>query len=340
MHILARRTFRSSLTVALSLAIAYGAALPLPFIAPLLAASISLIPGPPMGLKSLFGLILITMLTLGLGLFVTPVLQNYPLTGVLVVAVGVYLSTYLSVSKGQALVGTLLTVGFTIIPAAGIYSFGLALDLVLALALGMAIAVLSLWLVYPLFPEDPGTVVQKPVYETPEHANWIALRVALIVLPPFLLALTNPSLYLKLIMKSVLLGQQGSVLNARNAGRELLGSTFLAGIAASLFWLVLKLSPTLWMFSLWMLLFVTFFVAKIMGVIATRYSASFWQNVIVTMLILLGSAVQDSANGDDVYRAFATRMAMFIGVTLYAWGAVFVLENWREARLASQTRLS
>jgi len=58
------------------------------------------------------------------------------------------------------------------------------------------------------------------------------------------------------------------------------------------------------------------------------------------MLILLGSAVQDSANGHDVYSAFAIRMAMFIGVTLYAWGAVFVLENWREARLARQAALA
>ena len=32
-------------------------------------------------------------------------------------------------------------------------------------------------------------------------------------------------------------------------------------------------------------------------------------------LILLGSAVQDSANGKDVYQAFAVRMSLFVGVT-------------------------
>jgi len=130
-------------------------------------------------------------------------------------------------------------------------------------------------------------------------------------------------------MKSVLLGQQGSVVSARSAGRELLGSTFTAGIAAVLFWGLLKLSPTLWM-----LLFTTYFAAKIFAVIPSRYTPSFWQNVAVTMLILLGSAVQDSANGNDVYSAFAVRMGLFVGVTFYAWGAVALLENWRLRRLA------
>jgi hypothetical protein len=81
-----------------------------------------------------------------------------------------------------------------------------------------------------------------------------------------------------------------------------------------------------------MLLFTTYFAAKIFGVISSRYTPSFWQNVAVTMLILLGSAVQDSANGDDVYSAFATRMGLFVAVTFYAWGAVSVLETWRNVR--------
>lgn len=333
MPIAARRAFRAALTVSLSLALAYGAALPLPYIAPMLAISIALIPGPPMGLKGLFGLCLVMALTLGTGLLITPLLQHYPFAAVLMVGAGLYLCTYLSVSRGQALVGTLLTVGLTIIPAAGIYSFGSALDVIQAMVIGMAFAIVSLWLVYPLFPEDSRAASSKPEHASPENANWIALRVALIVLPPFLVALTNPSVYLKLIMKSVLLGQQGSVVDARRAGRELLGSTFMAGLAAMLLWALLKLSPNLWMFFLWMLLFMLYITAKTLGVLRSRYTPTFWQNVAVTMLILLGSAVQDSATGNDVYQAFATRMGLFFAVTLYAWAAVFALEEWRRRRL-------
>jgi hypothetical protein len=334
--LIARRIFRVSLTAALTLAIAYGAAFPIPFIAPLLALVLALMPGPPMGVKGLLGLILVMSLTLGVGLLVTPLLQHYPLAGILTVALGLYASTYISVSRGKGLVGTLLTAGLTIVPTAGIYSFALAVAVIQALVLGTGLAILCLWVVYPFFPEDPGGAVAEAVHESPANANWISLRVALIVLPPLLFALTNPAVYLKLIMKSVLLGQQGSLVSARSAGRELLGSTFIAGLAAVLFWLLLKLWPSLWMFFLWMLLFTTYFAAKIFGVISSRYTPSFWQNVAVTMLILLGSAVQDSANGDDVYSAFATRMGLFVAVTFYAWGAVSVLETWRNVRLGKR----
>ena len=49
------------------------------------------------------------------------------------------------------------------------------------------------------------------------------------------------------------------------------------------------------------------------------------------MLILLGPAVEDSANGKDVYQAFAVRLGLFIAVTVYAWLAIVALE-WLRLR--------
>ena len=86
------------------------------------------------------------------------------------------------------------------------------------------------------------------------------------------------------------------------------------------------------MFFLWMLLFGSYLAAKFYGVLETRFPPSYWQNVAVTMLILLGPAVQDSANGKDVYAAFAVRMGLFVAVTLYAWMAVAALEYLRSRR--------
>jgi len=37
------------------------------------------------------------------------------------------------------------------------------------------------------------------------------------------------------------------------------------------------------------------------------------------------------SNGSDPYRASAIRVALFIGVTLYAWATIWVLEQWRSA---------
>jgi len=54
--------------------------------------------------------------------------------------------------------------------------------------------------------------------------------------------------------------------------------------------------------------------------------------VATTLFILLGSAVNDSSNGNDVYTAFAVRMGLFVLVAFYAWLAVYLLETWRKRR--------
>ena len=334
MPIQARRVFRLSLTVAMSLAGAYALQLPLPFLAPLFALLFTAAPAPPMGVKGLFGLILVVLITLGVGLLLIPLLIHYPVSAILIVAVGLYFSSYLTINMGKGLIGAFLTVGFTLISAAGLVSYSLAVGVITALVLGIGLAIVCQWMVYPWFPEDVTPVKKaRPPGNTATQSNWIALRATLIVLPAYLLALTNPSMYLPIIMKSVSLGQQGSTVSARDAGKELLGSTFLGGYFAILFWFMLDMVTNLWMFFLWMLLFGVYFSSKFYQLIPSRYPASFWQNVAVTMLILLGPAVEDSANGKDVYAAFAVRMGLFVAVTLYAWLAVYVLEQLRNRHL-------
>ncbi|MNN14671.1 hypothetical protein D3C81_1277470 [compost metagenome] len=54
------------------------------------------------------------------------------------------------------------------------------------------------------------------------------------------------------------------------------------------------------------------------------------------MIILLGLSVQDSANGQDVYSAFAMRMGLFIAISLYAWLMVYLLDQYRQRRAIRQ----
>lgn len=336
MPIAAKRVFRLSLTLALALAGAYALGVPLPYLAPIFALVLTASPVPPMGFKGLFGLLLLVIITMGIGLLLSPLLANYPVSVLLIIALGLFMSNFLSVNKGKGAAGTFLTAGLTLITAAGVASFAAALTVVEALMVGIGLAVLSQRIVYPLFPEDssPARPTKKVAPPGSEQSNWIAIRATLIVFPAYLLALINPSMYLPIIMKSVSLAQQGSIMHARSAGRELLGSTFLGGCFAILFWFALGIETNLWMFFLWMLLFGMYYSSKLYRLIATRFPASFWINVVITMLILLGPAVQDSASGKDVYKAFAMRMALFSAVTLYAWAAVRVLEYLRNRRLA------
>ncbi len=333
----ARRTFRLSLVTALSLALAYGLGVQFPFFAPLFGFLLTSGAKPPPGLKGLLGLLLVVAITLGVGLLLTPLLAKYPVPAVLIIATGLYLCAHVGLGLGKTQVATLLTVGFTLIPAAGQVSYALASGLVQGLMLGIALAIVCQWIVYPLFPEDPDRKLQdKPAAVAPALNRWIALRSMIIVLPPVLLAFTNPALYMPLIMKSVLLGQQGSLVGARTIGRQLLGAIFLAGLCAVLFWFALKISPNLWMFFLLMLLFGIYFAAKFYGVIRSRHPPFFWQEVLVNLLILLGPAVEDSASGKDPYEAFAVRFSLFVLVTLYAWGAIFALD-WLRAHRAGDT---
>jgi Protein of unknown function (DUF2955) len=333
MPIGARRTFRFAAVVALSLVFAYGLRMPLPVLAPVFAVLLTATPAPPLGLKGLLGLIVMVFITTGVGLLLIPFLRDYPLSAVLIIAAGLYLSVFVSVGRGKALVGTLLTAGLTLIPAAGLVEYSLAAAVVDALALGIALAIVCQWIVYPVLPEDPGRGTPGPAPAAASgDARWIALRATLIVLPPLLVTFSNPTLYMPTIMKTVLLGQQASLVSSREAGRELLGSTFLAGCFASLFWFALQIQASLWMFFLWMLLFGMYFGGKLYGVITTHFAPSFWVNVAVTMLILLGAAVQDSAAGQDVYQAFAVRFSLFVAVTLYAWFAIVALEQLRADR--------
>ena len=331
----ARRTFRLSLVTALSLALAYGLGMQFPFFAPLFGFLLTSAATPPPGLKGLLGLLLVVAITLGVGLMLTPLLAKNPVPAVLIIATGLYLCTYIGLALGKTQVATLLTVGLTLIPAAGQVSHVLASALIQGLLLGIALAILCQWIVYPFFPEDStGKAPAKPATVDPALTRWIALRSMIIVLPPVLLAFTNPALYMPLIMKSVLLGQQVSVVDARTVGRRLLGAIFLAGLYAILFWFALKLCPNLWIFFLLMLLSGIYFAAKLYGIIASRYPAPFWLDVLVNLLILLGPAVEDSASGKDPYEAFAIRFSLFVVVTLYAWGAIGALEWIRLRRRA------
>ncbi|HEY5646877.1 MAG TPA: DUF2955 domain-containing protein [Pseudomonadales bacterium] len=330
----ARRVFRLAGTTALALGVAYGIGTDLPFIAPIFALMLTAPPAPPRGPKALAGLALAITITLGVGPLLAPMLQNYPVTALLVAAVGIYLCNHLSINLGKGPVATLLTMGITMVSAVATLSHALAVTVIESLAVAVVIAIVCQWIVYPWFPEAPSPSAPTPLpAHDPDAERWISLRATLVVLPAYLLALTNPTLYLPVIMKSVTLGQQTSLVALRGAGGELLGSTCLGGIMAILFWFALGVSTNLWMFTLWMLLFGVFFASRFYQVVPSRFTPSFWMNAAVTMLILLGSAVQDSANDRDVYQAFAVRMSLFVAVTCYAFFAIMLLERWRR-RLA------
>ena len=81
-----------------------------------------------------------------------------------------------------------------------------------------------------------------------------------------------------------------------------------------------------------MLLASLMLASGVYGVMCSRFKSSFWVASMTTIIILLGAAVQDSANGKDVYQAFLVRIALFLAVAAYAALAMALLEHWRGTR--------
>ena len=322
-----QRALRLATGTAMCLAASFGLGLPIPFIAPVLALLLLASVNRPLPFKAGLALALIAMLTTGVGLLLIPILRYYPVSGVLLIGVCLFLVFRFGLRGGNNLIVTFLVIGLTMISSAGVAEFDLAATVIGALVKGLLLAVMVVGLSHWLFPEPANAPSPPGAPPMPaEEVSRVALRATLIVLPAFLLALIDPASYLPIILKAVGLGQQSST-TARNAGRELVGSTLLAGVLAVLFWSALSLFVHLWMFFLWMLLFGLIIARKLYALSPTSLTPGFWLNSLITMIILLGQSVQDSIAGKDVYTAFAVRMGLFILVTLYAYLMVYLLDQ-------------
>lgn len=323
-----QRALRLAFGVACGTALGFGLALPLPFLTPMLVLVLLVSSNQPLSAKAGLGLALVVTLTCGSGLLLSPLLRHSPVSGVLLVALSLFFIFRFSLRGGSGLLSTLQIVGLTMISAAGTASLALGQTVVEALVKAVLLTTLCVAFSHLLFPEPAGQPpASKEAGMGHERSNWIALRAMLVVMPAWLLALIDPASYMPLVMKSVNLGQQVCSTNARDAARELLGSTLLGGALAITFWMMLSILPHLWLFFLLMLLFVLLMARRLYRLSTTRFGASFWLNSAATLIILLGQSVQDSAAGKDVYTAFAIRMGLFILVTLYACAAVYLIDQ-------------
>jgi hypothetical protein len=315
-----QRALRVAAGTALALAVSFALDLPIPVVAPVFTVFLLATQNQPLSLKAALALAVVVAGTTGSGLLLVPLLRYYPFTGVLLVGLSLFLAFRFGLRGGNNLVSTFLAAGLTMISAAGVADQQLAATVVGALVKGVLLAVLVSVVSHALFPEAASTPSQMAARVLPrDEAARIALQAALVVMPAWLLAMSDPASYMPIIMKSVSLGRQSCTTSARGAARELLGSTALGGLLAMAFWFALRLFVNLWMFYLWMLLFGLLVARKLFRITPTRFSPGFWVNSLVTMIILLGQSVQDSAAGKDVYRAFAVRMGLFLAVTAYAW---------------------
>ena len=333
LHRADKAVLRLAIGLGFAVLIAYGLGLPAPFIVCLLTVVMLCKPGPPIPLLKGVVLVGVVAALLVAGVLMVPLLENYALAGVLLTGVILYAVFFAGARRASPLT-FILIIAVTIIPAVGVADQALVTALSEAFAVGLGIGVLVGGFSHALFPDAPAAANIAPATASVsrEAAKWQAIKATLVVMPAFVLTLTNPAFYLPTIMKTVTLGQQATATNAGSAGRELVGSTLMGAWMAVLVWCGLSLQPNLWMLTLWMVAAALWAGAKLFGVWRTSFTPSFWSNALITMLILLGPAIEDANVGKDVYRASAIRVALFVAVAIYAWATVWVLERWRASR--------
>jgi hypothetical protein len=333
MHGADKAVLRLAIGLGLSALIAYGLALPLPFVVCVLTVLVLCKSGPPIPFVKGLVLGMVIAALLVAGVLMVPILENYAVTGVVLTGV-LLLAVFFAGARSANPLTIILVIAVTVIPVAGVADQALATLLSVAFGVGLGVGMLVNGVSHAFFPDTPSkaTLAAAPASVSRETASLIAVQATLVVMPVFVLALTNPAFYLAAIIKTVTLGQQSASTSARSAGQELVGSTLMGAWMATLVWLGLSLRPNLWMLVLWMMAAALWAGAKLFGVRPTSFAPSFWSNALVTMLILLGPAIEDAAVGKDVYWASATRVALFVGVALYAWATVWALERWRASR--------
>lgn len=332
MHRADKATLRLAIGLGLAVLLAYGLSLPTPFVVCVMAVLVLCKPGPPMGLVKGVIVALVFAVLVAAGVVMVPLLENYAFAGVLLTAMVLYGVFFMGLVRGNPLT-IILVISFALIPVAGVADQALVGMLSATLAVGIATGTFVGAMSSAFFP-DPPCPAGKPAAApgvSREDARWIALRAVLIVMPVFVLALTD-ALYLAAIMKTVALGQQAGETNARSAGRELVGSTLMGALIGAAVWLGLSLWPSLWMLTLWLMAAALWTGSGMFGARRTALRPSFWSNALITALILLGPAIEDSANGKSVLEGSAVRTCLFVGVALYAWATIWMLERWRAAR--------
>jgi hypothetical protein len=329
---LTARCFRLSFGIGVATFAAYALAIPLGYLLIIVVLALLANPAPPPPAKGAILLILVTLVTSLFGMLLGPVLTYAPVAGVLLSLSGVALAVVVGQRPGLAVIGTLMIVASTIIAAIAVQSSAAAVMLVKVLVGVMIGAVIIAHLAHALFPEPPGSAVAPPPPLPPGNTGWIALRTAVIILPPLLLALSNPASYIMLLIKGASLAQQAESTTTRRMAGEIVGATAVGGIAALMFWNLLQLWPGLLLLTLGMALVGLIMARPLYGAVKSRFSPDFWQFALTTMVILIGPAVADTASADNIQRLMFVRFLTFLALGVYAAAAVHLLDRSRFKR--------
>ena len=326
------RVWRLAFGVGLAALLSYALAPDMASIFVLLALFILLPPKAPPALGELVKLLFILVLATVWGMALGVLIGWIPALGIGLFLIGMVFTLRFGLARPDlGIISMLFTVGQTLIAAVSFRSVELGVAMMLMMIGGFVFAFAVAWLshVFLMRDAEPQVMPVPPANRDP----WVSVRAALIMLPPFFAALQD-LFFIPLLIKGAFLAQQVNTDTARQQAVELVLATLIGSLATVLLWQVLSLWPNLIFLSLCLMLAIYLLACPLYGAWRSRFNFLFWQNVLVTMIILIGPAVQDPVFGDDVREKMWIRIGLFLCISLYSILAVKLLDGLRGIALA------
>ncbi len=328
-----RRILRLAFGTSLSLWFSQVVGWDLSFVAPVFTLLLLATPLPPPAFGKGIVLVIALVLPAVIGSYLLlPFFQTLHSVSIILVMLALFHSFYFTARGGPAIVGTLLTIGITIVVAIGSVS-GAALAAVLqGLALGAAVGLAFVWLAHWLLPDINRDVLaaEKPAVAkpAPEEAWRMALRAFVVVLPVAILFLFSSASasYVVVMIKVASMGQQSEVADSRQLARSLIVSTLWGGVGAIITWQLLSIWPSLILYTLIVAIGALFFGRRIFSGAGLQADAATWSYAFLTMLILVAPAVLDGIGGAPAGAAFWSRLVLVLAASLYGSLAIAIFD--------------
>ena len=328
-----RRVLRLAFGTALSLWISQAVGWSISYIAPVI--TMFLLAMPIARPKAKFFVVVVSAVVISVyGSFLfLPLLLYQKAVGFLLLTLALFHSFYFSAKGGAAVVSTLVTIGLAMTVAVGSVSVDALLAVASGLTLGAVVGAVIAFLSHALIPDPLLEDQAKAKENTPATiplavARRNAMRALAIVLPIilwFLVSVASAS-NMAVMIKVAAMGQEAANQKAGDAAKSLLMSTLIGGIGATVAWNVLRIWPSLTLYTLLIALAGLLFGPRIFAGRGLQPNGPTWSYAFLTMIVVLAPAVLDGDFGSSADARFYDRLLMFVWATLYGVGAIYLFE--------------
>jgi len=327
------RVLRLAFGTALSLWISQAVGWSISYIAPVITMFLLAMPIARPKAKFFVVVVLAVLVSVYGSFLFLPLLLHQKAVGFLLLGLALFHAFYFSAKGGAAVVSTLITIGLALTVAVGSVSVDALLAVAGGLTTGAVVGALVAFLSHVIIPDPPLENQGEARQEAPAAiplavARRNAMRALSIVLPItlwFLVSVASAS-NMAVMIKVASMGQEAANQKARDAAKSLIMSTLIGGIGAVIAWNLLRIWPSLTVYTLLIALAGLLFGPRIFAGRGLQPNGPTWSYGFLTMIVVLAPAVLDGDFGSSADARFYDRLLMFIWATLYGVGAIYLFE--------------